>query len=94
MSLEFSWVILGNVSLTITALPSIQNCCSAFGRVAYLDIERPHSAFNFQPRPDAARTQIAEIARSATQNTKSTRRAIAQPVSIGLNTNTAPIGAG
>lgn len=56
--------------------------------------ERPHSALDYQTPADYARTPTTAIARPATRDESSTRRAIAQPAPIGVNTNRAPVAAG
>lgn len=56
--------------------------------------ERPHSALHYQTPADYARALTTAIARPATRNDNSVRRAIAQPAPIGVNTNRAPVTAG
>ncbi|OOY02675.1 transposase [Thioclava sp. F28-4] len=56
--------------------------------------ERPHSALDYQTPADYARALTTAIARPATRDDNSARRAIAQPAPIGVNTNRAPVVAG
>ena len=56
--------------------------------------ERPHSALDYQTPADYARTLTTAIARPATRDESSARRAIAQPAPAGVNTNRAPVAAG
>ncbi len=56
--------------------------------------ERPHSALDYQTPADYARALTTAIARPATRNDSSARRAIAQLALIGVNTNRAPVVAG
>ncbi|MEQ9448908.1 MAG: integrase core domain-containing protein, partial [Rhodospirillaceae bacterium] len=56
--------------------------------------ERPHSALDYQAPNNYARALTTAIARSATRDDNSARRAIAQPAPIGVNTSRAPVVAG
>ena len=56
--------------------------------------ERLHSALGYQTPADYARTLTTAIARPATRDESSARRAIAQPAPTGVNTNRAPVAAG
>ena len=58
------------------------------------NIERPHSALDYQTPVNYARTLITAIARPAARDDGSARRAIAQPAPINVNTNRAPVAAG
>ena len=56
--------------------------------------ERPYSALDHQTPADYARTLTTAIARPATRDESSARRAIAQPAPIGVNNNRAQVAAG
>ncbi len=56
--------------------------------------ERPHSALDYQTPADYARNLTTAIARPATRDESSARRAIAQPAPIGVNKNRAQVAAG
>ena len=58
------------------------------------NIERPHSALDYQTPAEYARTLTTAIARPATRNESSARRAIAQPAPNGVKSNRAPVAAG
>ncbi|OOY02846.1 hypothetical protein BMI87_20805 [Thioclava sp. F28-4] len=55
---------------------------------------RPHSALDYETPADHARVLTTTIAGPATRDDNSARRAIAQPTSIGVNTNRTPVAAG
>jgi putative transposase len=56
--------------------------------------ERPHSALDYQTPAYYARNLTTAIARPATRDESSARRAIAQPAPIGVNNNRAQVAAG
>jgi len=64
---------------------------------AWLDeynTKRPHSALGYETPADYARALTTAIARPATRDESSARRAIVQPAPIGVNTIGAPVAAG
>ena len=52
--------------------------------------ERPHSALDYQTPADYARALTTAVARPSARDESSARRAIAQPASIGVNTDLIP----
>lgn len=76
-------------------------CNMAHARITISDwtaddnIERPHSALGYTTLTKCARTLTAAVAQPlAARNESSARRTMAQPASIGVNSNLAPVAVG